>query len=337
MQTKPVVHSRLGFTLIELLVVIAIIGLLVAMLMPAVQKARESARRVSCVNNMKQIGLAAHNYLDTHHCFPSGSVQANSVVSAGGDLSLASQFTGPITIPLPKTITPLPSPAGPSSYDPMTGNLSLMDWAVKPDWPWQCLLLPQMDLNTVVPNFVLSKIDPMNWQKFQNDITPYVCPSAALSSNRPGSLGYSSYRGCTGWWATNNPTTGMPNPAANNGIIIPEGRISERDVTDGLSNTFMFGESMFGGFWMDGWACCARARDDRTPNFDTYWSAPEPAASASGATQIHIFGFGSFHGDVMNFAIGDGSVKSISKGIDTVIYRGLCTRNGNEPISLSSY
>ena len=66
---------RRGFTLIELLVVIAIIGLLVSMLMPAVQKAREAARRSSCINNMRQLGIAAHNYLSSHRVFPSGFIQ----------------------------------------------------------------------------------------------------------------------------------------------------------------------------------------------------------------------------------------------------------------------
>ena len=82
---KPFCKQSRGFTLIELLVVIAIIAILIALLLPAVQQAREAARRTQCKNNMKQLGLALHNYHDVHTAFPSGWIAVDNRVQSAHD------------------------------------------------------------------------------------------------------------------------------------------------------------------------------------------------------------------------------------------------------------
>lgn len=313
--SSPEVPVRSGFTLIELLVVIAIIALLAALLLPAVQQAREAARRTECLNNLKQMALACHNYADSHKSFPSGFILAPNA----SQISLAFAMS-PITIQL-----------GP----PINGQVQqvqLTDWTYSENWSWQSMILSQLGMSTVGVNFNQPKFDPMNTMTVtdnmlacQQAIGTYLCPSNSLPPSRPQGYAYSNYRGCMG----TTPTSGM---------LFQDSAVSFRMVRDGESNTLLIGESLM-GFWGDGNSCCARVADDdnndisdrgtdgmiptmRPAAFDTYWMT----------SGIHFFGFGSWHADTCNFALADGSTRPIAKNINFKILKALATRENGERV-----
>jgi prepilin-type N-terminal cleavage/methylation domain-containing protein/prepilin-type processing-associated H-X9-DG protein len=304
-----------GFTLIELLVVIAIIAVLIAILLPAVQQAREAARRTQCINNLHQIEVACHNYLDSHRSFPSGYLEAEPLC----DFPLT--FNEAVTVTI----------AGPQVVGAPKPQVLLRDWSLSAYWGWHSLILTQMDQTTIALNFNVPKNDVYNWGRIQTPIDSYICPTtAAYPAGRPAGLGYTCYRGCMGWWPTND-ATGNPSPPLNNGVFYRNSEVSDRDISDGFTQTIMFGETPFGGFWADSYACCARARDDYA-NFDAYWNSPGDP-NCPNAQTVHYFGFGSAHPDLCIFAFADGHAQTISKTIDTTLFRSLCTRNGRENIT----
>lgn len=176
-----------GFTLIELLVVIAIIAILVALLLPAVQQAREAARRSSCKNNMKQIGLALHNYLDTYTAFPPAFCLGTG---AGGQWSVHARI--------------LPFVEQAALY-----NIADLDTAYTPGQP------------------------PANTR-----VSTYQCPSDPNDKGRgsdhyPTSYGYNAGP----WFVWDNATQ-----TKGSGAFAPNSMFSDRDMTDGMTNTLAFSE-----------------------------------------------------------------------------------------------
>ena len=152
------VHRQRGFTLIELLVVIAIIAILIALLLPAVQAAREAARRTQCKNNLKQIGLALHNYESTFGAFPPGFI---------------SRVTGPW-------------PGGGNDPVPEAG----------PGWSLFAMILPQLEQAQLHGQIDFNRpiIDPINQVARSTNVTAYRCPSdtwTAPVSVWPTSIGVS--------------------------------------------------------------------------------------------------------------------------------------------------
>ena len=203
---------RRGFTLIELLVVVAIIAVLIALLLPAVQAAREAARRAQCTNNLKQLGLAVHNYISVNNCFP-------------------------------QLITNLPSAALPASQ--ALGIQRPLSWAVT-------ILpgLEQQPLYNSV-NFTYGATELANYTTVTyTKLSALVCPSEDQSgplipswSNYAGNIGgpstFQQYGGTIVVMA--NDTYGAPGGSNNVG-----GPIGIQSVTDGTTNTGMFAEKPVG-------------------------------------------------------------------------------------------
>jgi prepilin-type N-terminal cleavage/methylation domain-containing protein len=345
---------RRGFTLIELLVVIAIIAVLAAILLPAVQRAREAARRTQCLNNLKQLTLACQNYHDTQKCFPSGDIDLGFPTTPYADPYDVSQYV---------TYTQAAQLGIQQRYD-INGNLllppaalTIYSWQIAPPWGWQAFILSQIEQSTVGVRFDLYKNDVINLNAIQIPIPIYICPSAITPNPRPsatstgngvtsptvplgesaasvvgGGYAYTTYRGVMGAQPFTDPATNAScYNWLQNGVLYPNSAVKISDITDGTSNTIMIGDSRY-GFWGDGSSCCARFRNDRwTPtDFDNFWFwTQQPPVLAP---TIQYFSFGSLHDEVVQFALCDGSSRPISKTIDKSLIRKLATRAEGTPI-----
>ncbi len=343
-----------GFTLIELLVVIAIIAVLISLLLPAVQSAREAARRAQCVNNMKQLGLAMHNYHDIHTVLPPGNI------SKEGDA-----FTG----------------------------CSRYIFSGCQNTPWFCMMLPQVEQGALYNsfNFSLGMEGPFmplplgffaNSTVFGTKVSLFQCPSdrenkfqvipayagGALSGPIGSKGNYGVSWGNT-WWAQDIPATEPPMLDPVTGQV-PRFRKSAfgfysvgfRSITDGTSNTILMGEVLQGDqfdvrglLWSSipgGGSFFSRLTPNnptdyyQTGNFGDQLNQPIfcvnepgqglPCQGDAGDRRAYA-GSRSRHPGGINVLLGDGSVRFLKNSINPPIWLGLNTIGDGEVISADAW
>jgi prepilin-type N-terminal cleavage/methylation domain-containing protein/prepilin-type processing-associated H-X9-DG protein len=351
MKTNGRATSRArGFTLIELLVVIAIIAVLIALLLPAVQSAREAARRMQCTNNLKQLGLAAMNYESANSSFPSG------------DYGAPRQSDGAIKTGLSVLVRVMPFSEGQNSFN--TANFSFSATS---------------GVNATVASTGISTLwcpsDPVVAQSQPLDSSYGVTTTNLVQY-------YTSYGGCQGMWSLDvlfsddakyGPGFYATRLANMNGVIFSSSNVRLATITDGTSNTILFSERPHGRipnttgdqtyyhWWTSGYYTDAMC--------ETYYpinSQFKGLPLIDGTTdEDWVMTVGSYHPGGANVGFCDGSVKfikdsiqsvpfnpsdgsvpaftysghvfSVTPGLQTGVWQQLSTRNFGEVISSDQY
>ena len=290
---------RRGFTLIELLVVIAIIAVLIALLLPAVQQAREAARRSQCINNLKQLGLALHTYHDSMNVFPPGWIGVQ-----GGN----SDMEGPSGFAWGSHILPYIDQA--PLYNRLNFNVSCTDAS-----------------NAIARQTVLASF------RCPTDPSPNIWSlgEEGNPSNILATLPSANYVGSFGTLGFEDICASPPFPGAqcvSNGMFFHNSSTRMRDAVDGTSNTVFLGEHRSNAAlrWNSTWVgvipageeAIARilAVSDHTPNHPS----------------LHIDDFSSWHTGGVHFLFGDGRVRFITQNIDTNVFKAIATRSGGEVV-----
>jgi prepilin-type N-terminal cleavage/methylation domain-containing protein len=312
-------RARRGFTLIELLVVIAIIAVLVALLLPAVQQAREAARRTQCKNNLKQIGLALHGYHDANGRLP---------ISQGMALNSASQ-----------------------SYLQRTWTRSILPFMdqgnIYSKWDWTIGFAAgtNRDLTkTSIPAFKCPSSPVPNIVTVSNGSGADV-DSPAGPTFQAGVMEY--FGNSVNWDFPNRPAGNTDAEVAQIQGMIPyhtEG-INFSAVTDGLTNTIMVGETAGGAtyylanyktngaqhYTQGTWA--TRNRSGLTP-LDGTGTIPLGGNCIMNCNNYNGTNYYSFHPQIVHFLMGDGSVRSLSTNLDIDVGWRLLVRNDGNVVSV---
>lgn len=325
MKSPSVRHGRLGFTLVELLVVIAIIGVLVALLLPAVQYAREAARRAQCSNNLKQVALASHTHHDTLRRLPPGylgGLESDPLKHTYRFNTLNAQWNGLFPNLLPYM-----------EQDMIRTKMT------------------DINLNT-------DEMDSYWWGKSvtaQNcayNLPGLVCPSTNPYSGHSGTtacLYVFQYTLELVYWPTpTNNALGRTNYLGNGGQFgdIPgyetyQGPFTRRSqnnmgaMTDGTSNTFFFGETTGGKSSQYGTAKYGHSWMG-SGVLPTYWgiNTTQVATNDYLTSKFYWYKFGSEHPNIVQFAMGDGAVKSISQNTNAITYTRLSGMRDNQQVRI---
>jgi len=354
---------RRGFTLIELLVVIAIIAVLISLLLPAVQSAREAARRAQCVNNLKQIGLASHNYLDRNQVFPPGATSGpgnNRWADGAGfgwramilpdveqnvafnNLNFSLNFWGTSTPPNATIFyTAFSSFLCPSDGTNNNGFLPIgtddgangvfpldNDWFTGPDG----------SRKVAVSNYMMSFGDNYAVLPLVTIAQPFELPKPTDPTVRR--------RGFPGFWGTKNDYNGEGAQHRGFGDYVTGNIVRISGVSDGTSNTILYGESIPSqDANNDFWTCSGTASGTTIPlNWDTSKKAGEPGCNNFGGDasmncrgSYFARGFKSKHPGGGNFCFADGSVRFVKNSIDPYTYNAIGSRAGGEVVSSDAY
>lgn len=297
-------HHRAGFTLLELLVVIAIIGLLLALLLPAVQAAREAARRMRCVNNLKQVTLAIHNYESSHRSFPPGSF-----------------YTAPHQFSLGFTAYALPFLEQGAQYESIDFSHPHCGQQIR-----QLQAAGQPDPTSKPVDSLICPSDPRGGQSLLSG------PNGPLpNSGNCGLLYPGNYMGMAGSndpdiGGTFNGCGGMPD---GNGMLFSLSRTRFRDVTDGTTQTVLMGERgiPFDLGW--GWPICGGHECEH------YVSSTMGLLRGNHKPSeyfLHVQHLWSWHPGGVHVALVDGSCRFLSYDVDYGTYTALTTRSGHEVI-----
>lgn len=288
---------RGAFTLIELLVVIAVIVVLIGLLLPAVQSAREAARRAQCVNNLKQIALATHVHIEAQSVLPMG-VTIHETVTTGDDAWVNHSIF----------VALLPHLEQQPLFDAVNFNVGIFFVSNR--------------------TILATRLNVLDCPSDGRVGDPRILPDGALDGPGAATIYYTSYAGNSGTWQLWFQQEPRPQPSMN-GLFHVDSSIKPSHITDGMSNTLLLGERAHtlldddSALWWHWWV----SGNYGDTLFCTLWpmnpfrrDSQIAGASSDARISAYISGASSMHPGGCNFAFADGSVHFLKETIDTWPY-----------------